>query len=245
MNYDPRHLMLRQQFSPITGSTDIQASVETLQFGIHQRLQTKRGPEGRRRIVDWMTLDAASTYFPYAQRDNFGTPWGQTTYNYQWFLGDRTSIVSNGWFDYWNIKGSAPLDNYNVPGYNPQGLNIITTGVSITRPPRGNVFLGYSVIHTGTIQTSALNASMSYWLSPKWYGTFSNSYDFGNKVPLGTSFSFTRIGADYLVSLGLTVDPQRGSYMAAFQISPRLAPMLRLGSGVGLNQFDSRLAPTQ
>ncbi|APW63035.1 hypothetical protein [Paludisphaera borealis] len=243
--YDPRHLMLRRQLSPITGSTDIQGTIETAQFGIHQRLQTKRGPEGKRRIVDWMTLDASTTYFPNSQRDNFGKPWGQTQYNYQWFLGDRTSILSSGLFDFWNVQGSAPLDNATVPGFNPKGMNIITTGVSLSRPPRGNVFLGYSVINTGTIQTSALNASMSYWLSPKWYGTFSNSYDFGNKVPLGTMFSFTRIGADYLFSLGLSVDPQRQSYMFAFQISPRLSPMLRLGSGVGLNQFDSRLAPTQ
>ena len=46
-------------------------------------------------------------------------------------------------------------------------------------------------------------------------------------------FSFTRIGADYLTSVGLTVDPQRQSYMFAFQISPRLSPNMRLGSGVG------------
>jgi hypothetical protein len=124
-------------------------------------------------------------------------------------------------------------------------LNIITTGVSLSRPPRGTVFLGYSVINTGTIQTSALNSSISYWLSPKWYGTFSNSYDFGNKVPLGTMVSFTRIGADYLFSIGLSVDPQRGSVMPSLQISPRLSPMLRLGSAVGMGQFDSRLAPTQ
>jgi hypothetical protein len=58
-------------------------------------------------------------------------------------------------------------------------------------------------------------------------------------------FSLTRIGADYLMSLGLSVDPQRQSYMFAFQISPRLSPNIRLGSGVGLNQFDSRYAPTQ
>jgi hypothetical protein len=245
MPYDPRHLMLRQQLSPITGTTDVQGTIETFQFGIHQRLQTKRGPEGRRHITDWMTLDASTTYFPNSERDNFGKPWGQTMYNYQWFLGDRTSIISTGWFDFWNVKGSAPLDNYNVPGYNPQGLNIITTGVSLSRPPRGTVFLGYSVINTGTIQTSALNSSISYWLSPKWYGTFSNSYDFGNKVPLGTMVSFTRIGADYLFSIGLSVDPQRGSVMPSLQISPRLSPMLRLGSAVGMGQFDSRLAPTQ
>jgi len=243
--YDPRHLILRRAYSPITGPADVLASMDTFNFGIHQRLQTKRGPEGRRRIVDWMTLDASTTLFPYAERDNFGKPWGQTMYNYQWFLGDRTSIISSGMFDYWNLVGSEPLDNYNVPGFNPKGLNFITTGISLSRPPRGSVYIGYSVVNTGPIQTSALNTSINYWLSPKWYGTYSTSYDFGNKISLGSMFSFTRIGADYLLSLGLSVDPQRQSYMFAFQISPRLAPMLRLGSGVGLNQFDSRLAPVQ
>ncbi len=243
--YDPRHLILRRALSPITGPTDIQASITTLQLGIHQRLQTKRGPEGKRRIVDWMTLDVNGTYFPDAQRDNFGKPWGQTMYNYQWFLGDRTSFISYGWFDFWNLVGSQPLNNYNVPGYNPKGLNVITTGISLSRPPRANIFIGYTVINTGPIKTSALNTSLSYWLSPKWYGSFSTSYDFGNKILLGSMFSLTRIGADYLTSVGLSVDPQRQSYMFAVQISPRLSPNMRLGAGVGLNQFDSRYAPTQ
>src|SRR5207245_5495731 len=99
-------------------------------------------------------LDVMGTYFPDAQRDNFGKPWGQTMYNYQWFLGDRTSIISYGWFDFWNLTGSAPLNNYNVQTYNPKGLNVITTGVSITRPPRGNFFIGYTDINTGPIQRS-------------------------------------------------------------------------------------------
>ncbi|WP_337177127.1 hypothetical protein [Paludisphaera sp.] len=243
--FDPRHLMLRRTLSPITGPNDVQSSIDTLNLGIHQRLQTKRGPEGRRRIVDWMTLDASTTYFPNADRDNMGKPWGQTMYNYQWFVGDRTSIISTGWFDYWDLRGGRPQDNYLVGAVNPQGLNVITTGVSLSRPPRGNVFIGYSVIDSAMIRTSALNTSINYWLSPKWYGTFSNSYDFGNQIPLGSMFSFTRVGADYLLSLGLAVDPQRQSYQFAFQVSPRLAPTLRLGSGTGMNQFDSRLAPVQ
>ena len=58
-------------------------------------------------------------------------------------------------------------------------------------------------------------------------------------------FSLTRIGADYLTSVGLTVDPQRQSYMFAFEISPRLSPNIRFGSGARPSQFDSRYAPTQ
>jgi hypothetical protein len=70
-------------------------------------------------------------------------------------------------------------------------------------------------------------------------------YDFGNAILLASQFSFTRIGADYLTTVGLTVDPQRNSYMFALMLSPRLSPNIRLGSGLGTGQFDSRYAPTQ
>jgi hypothetical protein len=243
--YDPRHLILRRELSPISGPTDIQATLNTLQLNIHSRLQTKRGPEGRRRVIDYMTLDLTSTYFPQATRDNFGKAFGQNMYNWQWFVGDRTSIISYGWFEFFNIGGQPTFKANPTSQFYPFGLNVITSGVSINRPPRGNVFIGYTVIDTGPITTSALNTSLSYWLSPKWYGTFSNSYDFGNHIPLASMFSLTRIGADYLVSLGLVVDPQRNSYMFAFQISPRVSPNIRLGSGVSGNQFDARYAPMQ
>jgi len=243
--YDPRFLILRRAISPITGPTDIQATIETLNLGVHQRLQTKRGPEGRRRVIDWMTFDLDTVYFPNAARDNFNKPFGQNRYNYQWFLGDRTSIVSNGWFEFFNIGGQPIFKTNNSRHNDPFGLNVVTTGVSLSRPPRGNIFVGYTVINTGPINTSAVSTSMSYWLSPKWYGTYGTMYDFGNGILLSAVGSLTRIGSDYLTSVGLTVDPQRQSYMFAVQVSPRLSPSAKLGSGVGLNNFDSRYAPTE
>lgn len=243
--FDPRHLILRRAISPITGPTDVQASLETLHVGLHQRLQTKRGPEGRRRIIDYMTFDLDTTYFPNSARDNFNKPFGQNMYNWQWFLGDRTSIISNGWFEFWNLT-AQPIYKTNISKHNdPFGLNVITSGISLNRPPRGSVFLGYTVVNSGPINTSAPIASVNYWMSPKWYGTTSGMYDFGNMILLSASLSLTRIGADYLTSVGLNVDPQRQSYMFAVQISPRLSPNVRFGSGVGLNNFDSRYAPTQ
>jgi hypothetical protein len=243
--YDPRLLILRRALSPITGTNDIQGSMETLHMGIHQRLQTKRGPEGRRRIIDYMSLDLDTTFFPYASRDNFNKPFGQNTYNWQWFLGDRASILSYGWFEFWNIGGN-PIYNTNISrANNPFGLNVITSGISLNRPPRGNVFMGYSVINTGPINTSALNLSTNYWMSPKWYGTYSTMYDFGNGILLAGVLSLTRIGPDYITSVGLTLDPQRQSYQFAFQVTPRLSPNMRLGSGVSSSNFDPRYAPTQ
>lgn len=240
LQYDPRYLALRRTISPITGTTDIQDTIQTARFEMHQRWQTKRGPEGRRRVSDWINLDVSTTYFPNARRDNFGTPWGQTMYNLEVFLGERTNFVSTGWFENFDIVGRPLLQSANSP-YS-SGINVINAGFQINRPPRGSMYFGYYIINSGVINTSALNASYALWLSPKWYGTVGMSYDFGNRVMLGTAGSLTRIGADYLTTLGLTVDPQRGSYTFGLEVVPRLSPNLRLGSAQGPSRFDSRFA---
>ncbi len=244
LQYDPRLLTLRRTVSPITGTTDIQGTIETAHLGIHQRLQTKRGKDGYRRIIDYMTFDLDTTYFPNASRDNFGKPFGQNMYNYEWFFGDRTSFTSYGWFEVWKVQGQPILLTNPRHTNDPFGLNVITSGFQISRPPRGSLFLGYSIINTGPISTSALNTSFTYWLSPKWYAFAAMSYDFGNAILLGTTFSVTKITKDYLTSVGLTVDPQRMNYNFAFEISPRFSPNVRFGSTVG-SRFDSRFAPSQ
>ena len=243
--YDPRLLILRRALSPITGTTDIQATIETLKLGIHQRLQTKRGQEGRRHINDYMLFDLDTTYFPQATRDNFGKPFGQNFYNYEWYLGDRTSIVSYGWFEFFKISGNPTFVNNNALRNDPFGLHIVTSGLSITRIPKGNIFIGYTIVNTGPISTSALIGSYSYWMTPKWFGTSSLAYDFGNDYLLAASGSLTRIGADYLTSVGLSVSPLQHSYQFVFEISPRLSPNLRAGSASGLTRLDSRFAPVE
>ena len=246
--YDPRFLMLRRGVSPITGSTDIQGTIEMIQFGIHQRLQTKRGPEGKRRIIDYMVFDVDTTYFPNANRDNFGKPFGQNMYNFEWYIGDRTSIVSYGWFEFFQIVGDPLYQVAQKNQFDPLGMNLTTSGININRPPRGNVFLGFTYFNTGPIQTSALIANYSYWMSPKWYTSFGAAYDFGNfghPLLLGANGSLTRVGKDYFVSVGLQASPLQHSYMFAFEIAPRLSPSLRLGSGAGLNRLDPRYAPVQ
>ena len=244
--YDPRNLILRRALSPITGTTDVQATMETLKLGIHQRLQTKRGQEGKRHINDYVVFDLDTTYFPMASRDNFGKPFGQNFYNFEWYIGDRTSIVSYGWFEFWKLNGDAILNNNTSLDRNdPFGLHIITSGLSITRIPKGNVFIGYTIVNTGPINTSALNTQYSYWLSPKWFGTVAESYDFGNGLLLGATGALTRIGADYLTSVGLTVSPLQHSYQFQFSISPRLSPNIQFGSAGGVTRLDSRFAPVE
>jgi hypothetical protein len=243
--YDPRFLTLRRAISPIAGTTDVQASINTIKMGIHQRLQTKRGPANKQRIIDWMVFDVSTTYFPDASRDNFGKPFGQNTYNWEWFLGDRTSIVSTGWFEFFDVTGRPMLIVNPRHTNDPFLFNVVNTGISISRPPRGNIFIGYSVINTGTIATSAMNVSFSYLLSPKWYSTFTTIYDFGNAILLSASGSITRVGADWLTSVGVSFDPQRSASQFSVELTPRLSPNMRFGSSGAASRFDPRFAPTQ
>ncbi|MFM7319763.1 MAG: hypothetical protein ACKO5E_22680 [bacterium] len=242
--YNPLLLATRRNLSPIAGTTDVLQSMQTVQLSWNNRFQTKRGPEGSRRVIDWMLFDVSTTYFPQANRDNFGQTFGLNKYNWEWYVGDRTTVFSNGWFEFWDVGGD-PLNKTNVQHTNdPFGMKVITSGFSFNRPPKGNATLSYTILQTGMVNTSALNFSYSYWVSPKWYSTFSTSYDFGNGISLGTNVSVTRVGADYLTSLGLNVDPQRQSTMVAVEITPRLSPNTRLGQSSG-PRFDSRFAPTQ
>ena len=38
-----------------------------------------------------------------------------------------------------------------VSGYNPQGLNVISSGIALARPPRANMTVLYTIIDTGHI----------------------------------------------------------------------------------------------
>ena len=163
-----------------------------------------------------MTLDLDTTYFPNAARDNFGKPFGQNMYNWQWFIGDRTSIISYGWFEFWDI-GGQPIYNTNIARHNdPFGLNVITSGISMSPPAaRQHLHRLHGHRHRADHDLGPEHQRSATGSAPSGTGRTRRSYDFGNAILLASMFSFTRIGADYLTSVGLTVDPQRQSYMFA------------------------------
>ncbi|MCA9258558.1 MAG: hypothetical protein KDA61_05135, partial [Planctomycetales bacterium] len=100
--FDPRFYAVRSGLqgwvtSPSLEIVDDQTAVRT---GVRQRWQTKRGGLGRQHIVDWLTLDMNATWFPEANRDNFGQEFGLVDYDLRWHVGDRFSIVSDGAADF-------------------------------------------------------------------------------------------------------------------------------------------------
>ena len=72
--FDPRFYALRSGLQDwvTSPSTEIADDLAAVRMGMRHRLQTKRGALGEERIVDWLTFDTNATWFPDADRDNFG-----------------------------------------------------------------------------------------------------------------------------------------------------------------------------
>jgi hypothetical protein len=188
-----------------------------LRAGMRHRWQTKRGAPGNQHIVDWLTLDANVTWFPEADRDNFGQDFGLFDYDLRWHVGDRFTIISDGAADFFS-----------------DGLMTASIGALLNRPTRGNAYLGFRTIN-GPIESNVLTGSYSYLLSEKWIATAGSSVDFSSAGNIGQAFSITRVGESLLVSAGVNVDASKDNVGFRLLIEPRFLPKKRLTALTGID----------
>jgi hypothetical protein len=216
--FDPRFYALRYGLQDwVTSPSDeIADDLAAVRFGMHHRLQTKQGAPGEEHIVDWVTFDANATYFPDAARDNAGAQAGMLDYDFRWNIGNRTSILSDGYADTFG-----------------DGLKTASIGLLINRPARGNFYIGFRAAD-GPFIADVLNTTINYRMSEKWIGSATSSIDFGPAGNIGQSVSFTRIGESLLATLGASVDESKGSVGVHFLIEPRFLPNLHTTSKTGI-----------
>ena len=194
--------------------------MQALQLGARQRLQTKRGYPGLEHTVDWLTFDVTASYFPNSNRDNYGKPFSFLEYNGLWNIGDRTSVLSSGWFD--------PFDF---------GARYWNLGLSLDRPDRTNVFIGYR--QTDPINSKAVTASLGYQLSRRYFASAGVSYDFGIQQALTNTFAITRTGSDMTIMVGFTYNALVNNFGVNFMIVPNIVSAFV--PGIGQNGFGSGL----
>ena len=204
LKFDERVFAFRQglQRFVTSPSTEIADDLMMLRLGWRQRIQTKRGRN--QRIVDWMTFDVESHFFPRASRDNFGQEIGPTQYDLRWHVGDRTTLMSDGYFDFFG-----------------SGLRTVSVAAALTRPGRSQYFLGLRTID-GPVSSDVLTASLAYRLSSKWKLEYGTSFDFGSTGNIGHSGRVVRIGESILVGLGAYYDASRNNFGFRFDIAPRV-----------------------
>jgi hypothetical protein len=216
--FDPRYYAIRYGLpgNVTTPSAEVYDDMMAMRLGMRHRWQTKRGMPGNRRIIDWITFDTNATLFPRADRDNFGSSVGLIDYMFRWHLGDRLTLVSDGIFDTFD-----------------EGQKIMTIGGFLSRPPRGNAYMGLRIMD-GPIQSQILTMSYNYRMSPKWVSSFGTSFDMGEAGNIGQRLAITRIGESLLVSVGMNVDASKGDVGVLLSIEPRFLPKNRLGQAGGV-----------
>ena len=211
--YQTRDYAFRQGIQKLVASPSdvVAADLQQVRIGLHQRLQTKRGLPGLERIVDLFKLDLDLLIFPDANRDNFGKTLGPATYDMRYQVGDRVSLLSDGYFDFFD-----------------GGLRSISAGVRSTRPGMGDVYLGLLSIE-GPISSTVFRSNLDYRLNEKWIISNGLSYDFSSTGNVSQSAGLTRIGESLLVRLGMTYDKGRDNVGIGFSIEPRFWPNAKLG----------------
>lgn len=221
--FNPQLYAIRRQ---VENRVDTIDSINVLQGDLRQRFQTKRGYPGLEHTVDFLTFDVSASYFPNATRDNFGHPFAFLEYGTVWNVGDRTALVSNGWFE--------PYEG---------GSRYWNAGVYLSRADRTNVYLGYR--QTDPINSKAVQVSLGYQLSTRYYVNLGVNYDFGLQQALTNSFTLIRTGADLTATFGVTYNPLVTKNNIGFQflIVPNLASTLGgrfAGSPVSSQQANNR-----
>ncbi|MEM9827020.1 MAG: organic solvent tolerance protein OstA, partial [Planctomycetota bacterium] len=214
--FEPRNHFLRQGYqsriaSPSHSTVD---DMNLFRLGVHQRFQTRRGLRGSQRMVDLFELDIDTIVFADADRDNFGETIGPTTYDAAYRIGDRVSLLSDGYFDFFS-----------------DGLRSVALGVETSRPGLGDVYVGLLSLE-GPLSSTVLRTLVNYRLNEKWIFSGSTVYDFGDAGNVGQTLALTRIGESFLIRLGVSVDEGRDNVGFRFAIEPRfwLRPKLgRLG----------------
>ena len=186
-----------------------------MSFGVHQRLQTKRGKQddGTPYTVDWMRLDVVASvfdtsvdqvpcdgrFFPYRPENSMGR--NSLNVDYTWNISDSTTLMADANFD---------IDR-GVMGRGGIAL-------AVSRDPRLRYFLGLRTIQD--MDSSALTAGFRYKLNKKYTFSFFQQYDFdfNSGQNSATSFSIIRKLPRWYVGFTLKFDQRQDdtSFMLTF-----------------------------
>ncbi len=218
--FDARYYAARQSMQRYVSATSNEIVTDQMQsrVGLHQRFQTKRGVPGRERIADVVEFDVDAILFGDRDRDNFGETIGAINYDFRYHIGDRFSIISDGYYDLFE-----------------DGLKATTVGGVVNRPGRGDLYVGLTSLE-GPISSTLLTSSVNYRMNEKWLGMGGVSYDFSGTGNIGQSFAITRIGESFLFRVGATYDYGRENFSFQFALEPRFFQRTGLGLGVAGGQ---------
>ncbi len=204
VRFDERYYAIRQGMlagNVSSPSTELVDDLQLVRLGWNNRWQTKRGPVGNRRDVDWITLNAGINLYP-KNRENFGKVPGLIDYDACWQIGDRLAVLSSGLYDVWG-----------------SGQKITRIGVQRKRPSLSSCYLGIDRLD-GPIDSTYLNLGLAYRMSEKWGLGFSNSFDLSEGYNIGQKLTISRIGESFVVTVGASRNESKDNWGVNLSVEP-------------------------
>lgn len=204
VRFDERYYAIRQGDiggNVTSASTELADDLQLVRLGWNNRWQTKRGPAGRRRVVDWITLNAGVNLYP-KQSENFGEIPGLLDFDASWQVGDRFSVLSSGIYDVWG-----------------SGQKITRFGIQTQRPGLSSTYLGIDSL-TGPIDSTYLNFAIKYRASEKWGIGFENSIDLTNGYDVGQALTISRVGESFVFTLGANRNQSKDNWGLSLSVEP-------------------------
>ena len=183
--FDPRYYALRSGMAGnvTAGNMEIADDMHMLRLGTTHRFQTKRGPVGNRRILDWITVSTHMNFYPQTEH-NFGRNIGLLDYNILWHVGDRFSFFSEGLYDVFD-----------------DGQHLTRLGGIWNRPDRGSFSLMVDQL-SGVVERTYLSLNVGYTMNEKYSMSYMTAYDIRTGQNVGHNLMLVRSGESFRFLVG-------------------------------------------
>ena len=229
-----------------TESESVAQQRDTLNLGISQRLQTKRGRADKRRTVDWMRLDMDVTWVDepgdssagpdrfiwnkpfmplvdtFSGRDRrssniFGPRRNYFGADYLWRVSDTTAVLSDMNFD----MQSGVVQQFNI-------------GFSHVRWPNLSYYIGSRYLrrlytNQGEKGSNMFTFAATYVLDPRYTVVFSQQYDFDYEKAIRSDIMLMRRYHRIYWGLTYSADESLKKQAVVFSIWPQGVPELGIG----------------
>jgi len=229
---------------------------DTLNVGLSQRLQTKRGPAGNQRTVDWMRLDTEVTWVDDSGDASSGPErflWNNpfiplsNTHSGLVPLQDRRSSNAFGpqrnYFGYnymWRVSDTTTIlsdMNFDIQSGVVQQLNI---GFSRLVLPNLSYYIGSRYLRRVRVQdtrghvqngSNAFTFSAVYGLDPRYTLVFSQLFDFDYGANVRSDITLIRRYHRIFWGFTYSADESLNKQAIVFSIWPQGVPELAVGGG--------------
>jgi hypothetical protein len=252
-----RHIVRPELAAAVYGESDIAVKQhDAVYLGLSQRLQTKRGPEGDKRTVDWMRLNLGATWVTDAEeRSQNSAPyrflWNRPMTPLRMYTmpkilnGDladglksfETYGPQRNYFsaDYsWQISDTTAFLSdayYDVAEGTIEQLNV---GFSRMRWPDLTYYIGSRYLRDVTVLdehgSNTLVFAASYNLDPRYTLVFSQQFDFDYGANVESDITLIRRYHRVFWSLTFGADASLDRQAVVFSIWPEGVPELAVGS---------------